>query len=82
MIDRVKGRGGAVETPIGLVPVPDALKLNGLPLSRADVDAPLRVDRDEWAAEAPTAAAPGRPVSPSGRAAADDGTPARPVRVV
>jgi phosphoenolpyruvate carboxykinase (GTP) len=53
MIDRVKGRGGAVETPIGLVPAPGALELDGLPLSRADADALFRVDREEWAAEVP-----------------------------
>jgi phosphoenolpyruvate carboxykinase (GTP) len=53
MIDRVKGGGGAVETPIGLVPAPGALMLDGLSVSRSDVDALLRVDRDEWAAEVP-----------------------------
>jgi phosphoenolpyruvate carboxykinase (GTP) len=53
MIDRVKGRAGAVETPVGLVPAPDALNLDGLSLSRADVETLLRVDRDEWAAEVP-----------------------------
>ena len=53
MVDRVKGRGAAVDTPIGLVPAPGALPLDGLALSRADVDALLRVDRDEWAAEVP-----------------------------
>jgi phosphoenolpyruvate carboxykinase (GTP) len=53
MIDRVKGTAGAVETPVGLVPTPDALNLDGLPLSRGEVDALLRVDREEWAAEVP-----------------------------
>ena len=53
MIDRVKGRAGAVETPVGLVPTPEALNLDGLPLSRGEVDAVLRVDREEWAAEVP-----------------------------
>jgi phosphoenolpyruvate carboxykinase (GTP) len=53
MIDRVRGRAGASETPIGLVPLPEALPLEGLPLSRSDVDALLKVDRDEWAAEVP-----------------------------
>ncbi|HVR71294.1 MAG TPA: phosphoenolpyruvate carboxykinase domain-containing protein, partial [Vicinamibacteria bacterium] len=51
--DRVQGRGSAVETPIGLVPSPEALRLDGLPLSRADVEALLKVDREEWAAEVP-----------------------------
>ena len=53
MIDRVKGRGRATETAVGLVPTPDALNLEGLDLSMADVDELLRVDRDQWAAEVP-----------------------------
>ena len=53
MVDRVKGRDGAAETPIGLVPRAGALPLDGLSLSHADLEALLRVDRDEWAAELP-----------------------------
>ena len=53
MIDRVQGRGRATETAVGLVPTPDALNLEGLDLSKAEVDELLRVDRDEWAAEVP-----------------------------
>jgi phosphoenolpyruvate carboxykinase (GTP) len=53
MIDRVKGKDGAVDTPIGLVPRPGALNVEGLDLSRSDLDQLLRVDRDEWAAEVP-----------------------------
>jgi phosphoenolpyruvate carboxykinase (GTP) len=54
MIDRVRATGaGAVETPIGLVPAPSALNLAGLDIARADVEALLKVDRDEWAAEVP-----------------------------
>jgi phosphoenolpyruvate carboxykinase (GTP) len=53
MIDRVKGRGKATETPVGLVPTADALNLDGLDLSRADAETLLTVDRDEWAAEVP-----------------------------
>jgi phosphoenolpyruvate carboxykinase (GTP) len=53
MIDRVRGRAGAVETPVGLVPTPDALNLDGLPLSRGELNALLRVDREEWSAEVP-----------------------------
>jgi phosphoenolpyruvate carboxykinase (GTP) len=53
MIDRVKGQGKATETPVGLVPTADALNLDGLDLSRADVETLLTVDRDEWAAEVP-----------------------------
>jgi phosphoenolpyruvate carboxykinase (GTP) len=53
MIDRVLGKGGAAETPAGMVPTPEALNLDGLPLSRADVQSLLRVEREEWAAEVP-----------------------------
>jgi len=53
MIDRVKGRARAEETPIGLVPAEGAIDFSGLPLSRADQEALLRVDREEWAAEVP-----------------------------
>ena len=53
MIDRVKGRGEAVETPVGFVPTPSSLNLEGLGLSRGDVEALLSVDREEWAAEVP-----------------------------
>jgi len=53
MIDRVKGKGRATETAVGLVPAPDALNLEGLDLAKAEVDELLRVDRDQWAAEVP-----------------------------
>jgi len=53
MIDRVKGRGAAEETPIGLVPAPTALNWEGLDLSRAQRESLLRVDRAEWVAEVP-----------------------------
>jgi phosphoenolpyruvate carboxykinase (GTP) len=53
MIERIKGKGKATETPIGLVPTADALNLDGLDLPRSTLDALLRVDRDEWSAEVP-----------------------------
>jgi len=53
MIDRVKGKAGATETPIGLVPTRDALDFEGLDLSLADQATLLDVDRGEWAAEVP-----------------------------
>ncbi len=53
MMDRVKGRGGARETPIGLVPTESALDWDGVPVSNSAREALLRVDRDEWAAEVP-----------------------------
>jgi len=53
MIDRVEGKGEVLDTPAGLVPTPEALKLDGLPLTRADVQSLLRVEREEWSAEVP-----------------------------
>jgi phosphoenolpyruvate carboxykinase (GTP) len=53
MIDRVKGQGKAQETAIGHVPTMDALNLEGLDVSRADMEKLLRVERDEWSAEVP-----------------------------
>jgi phosphoenolpyruvate carboxykinase (GTP) len=53
IVERLDGRGSAVETPIGHVPTPDALDLSGLDLPAADVEAVLRVDRAEWEAELP-----------------------------
>jgi phosphoenolpyruvate carboxykinase (GTP) len=53
MIDRVKGRGSATETPIGLVPTVSALDWDGLALSASERQGLLGVDRAEWAAEAP-----------------------------
>jgi phosphoenolpyruvate carboxykinase (GTP) len=53
MIDRVRGRAAAAETPVGLVPTADALNLDGLDLTRGQVEKLLKVDRDEWAAEVP-----------------------------
>jgi phosphoenolpyruvate carboxykinase (GTP) len=53
IVERLDGRGAAVETPIGHVPAPDALDLTGLDLAPADVEAVLRVDKAEWEAELP-----------------------------
>ncbi|HUG53174.1 MAG TPA: phosphoenolpyruvate carboxykinase (GTP) [Vicinamibacteria bacterium] len=53
MIERVKGRGAAAETPIGLVPAEGGIDFEGLSLSRATQEALLRVERDEWEAEVP-----------------------------
>jgi phosphoenolpyruvate carboxykinase (GTP) len=53
MIDRIQGKGSAVETPVGLVPSSNGLNLEGLELSAAGLEELLRVDRDEWAEEVP-----------------------------
>jgi phosphoenolpyruvate carboxykinase (GTP) len=51
--ERLDGTGTAVETPIGRVPTADALDLTGLDVDRADIEAVLTVDPDEWRAEIP-----------------------------
>ena len=53
IIERVKGRATAEETPIGLVPTQGALNWDGLRLSAAERQLLLRVDRGEWASEVP-----------------------------
>ncbi len=53
MIERIKGKAGATETPVGQVPQPQDLNLEGLNMSASDLRALLAVDREEWAAEVP-----------------------------
>ncbi len=51
ILERVEGRGKAVETPIGFVPTRDALTLDGLDISRETLEKLLRVDPADWTAE-------------------------------
>ncbi|MDA8060828.1 MAG: phosphoenolpyruvate carboxykinase (GTP) [Actinomycetota bacterium] len=51
VFERCSGRGEALETPIGLVPAPGALPVEGMGLSEEHLASLLRVDTDEWAAE-------------------------------
>jgi phosphoenolpyruvate carboxykinase (GTP) len=53
VFDRCEGTAPAATTPIGYVPTPDGLDTAGLDVEPADLAELLRVDRDEWAAEAP-----------------------------
>jgi phosphoenolpyruvate carboxykinase (GTP) len=48
ILERVRGKGAAAETPIGFTPTPDGLDLEGLELPRSTLEALLRVDRAEW----------------------------------
>ncbi|GAB1512105.1 phosphoenolpyruvate carboxykinase (GTP) [Actinophytocola sp. KF-1] len=52
-IERIEGKAAAKETPIGYIPTADDLDLSGLDASRADIEAALRFDADEWRAEIP-----------------------------
>ncbi len=53
VIDRLEGTADAVATPVGLVPVPGGLDVEGLDVSEADLAAALDIDRREWQAEIP-----------------------------
>jgi len=54
VFERCAGTAEAVETPIGLLPTPDALDVTGLDIDRADLEALLNVDPEEWKAELPS----------------------------
>jgi phosphoenolpyruvate carboxykinase (GTP) len=47
-IDRCEGKSKAVETPMGLVPAPDDLNLDGLDLSPEKVEALLQLNAGDW----------------------------------
>ncbi|WP_265445317.1 phosphoenolpyruvate carboxykinase (GTP) [Flexivirga meconopsidis] len=53
VIERLEGRAAAVETPIGHVPTPESLDIEGLDLTPQQVEAALAVDPEEWKAEIP-----------------------------
>jgi len=53
VFERVSGRGEAVETPAGWVPAPGAIDIEGVDVSKEDLEELLRVDDDEWRAEVP-----------------------------
>ncbi|OFI38625.1 phosphoenolpyruvate carboxykinase [Arthrobacter sp. SW1] len=50
-IERIEGKAGAVETPIGFVPTGDSIDLEGLDMTPAEVEAAVRVDAAEWQTE-------------------------------
>ena len=51
ILERVNGTGKAMETPIGFVPAPDALTLEGLNIPKETMEELLRIDTDDWTAE-------------------------------
>ena len=51
IIARCENKAGAMETPIGRLPRPQDLDLDGLAIDSAALDALLAVDRDGWRAE-------------------------------
>ncbi len=52
ILERLSGDAGAVGSPIGNLPAPDALDTEGLGLSDGDLDVLLSVDRGAWEHEA------------------------------
>jgi phosphoenolpyruvate carboxykinase (GTP) len=52
ILERTRGEGTAVETPIGYVPTPGAFDMTGLNLSKETMEELLRVDKEEWKQEA------------------------------
>jgi phosphoenolpyruvate carboxykinase (GTP) len=53
VVERLQGKAEAVDTPIGHVPAPGSLDVEGLDLTPEQVAAALAVDADEWRAEIP-----------------------------
>jgi phosphoenolpyruvate carboxykinase (GTP) len=52
IIDRVNGKGKAVETPIGHLPTADAIDTAGLALPEGAMSALLAMDKKDWKEEA------------------------------
>ncbi len=53
VVERLEGTAAAVETPVGHVPTPDSLDVEGLDMSREQVEAALAVKTEEWREEIP-----------------------------
>ncbi|MCW2712054.1 MAG: pckG [Marmoricola sp.] len=53
VIDRMEGQAAAVETPIGNVPAPGSLDIDGLDVTEEDLAKALAVDVEEWKKEIP-----------------------------
>jgi len=53
VFERSSGRGEGVETPVGWVPAPGEIDIEGLDVSKEDMEELLGVDAAEWRAEVP-----------------------------
>jgi phosphoenolpyruvate carboxykinase (GTP) len=51
ILERIEGKAAATETPIGFVPAPNALTLDGLHVSHATMEELLSVDASQWSKE-------------------------------
>ncbi|HST70949.1 MULTISPECIES: phosphoenolpyruvate carboxykinase (GTP) [Kocuria] len=54
IVDRLDGKAGGQETPIGIVPTKEDLDLTGLEITDEEIQAALKVDPEEWRAELPS----------------------------
>jgi phosphoenolpyruvate carboxykinase (GTP) len=52
IVDRATGDAGAVDTPVGRVPIREELDLDGVNVPEADLDELFAVDRATWSVEA------------------------------
>ncbi|HEY4612917.1 MAG TPA: phosphoenolpyruvate carboxykinase (GTP), partial [Bacteroidota bacterium] len=52
ILERVRSKGNAVETPIGMLPTPEAIETDGIELAPKAMETMLSVDREKWVAEA------------------------------
>jgi len=53
VVERIDGQAAAVETPIGHVPAPGSLDIDGLDMTPDAIEKALAVDVEEWKAEIP-----------------------------
>jgi phosphoenolpyruvate carboxykinase (GTP) len=53
VVERIEGQAAAVETPIGHVPAPGSLDVDGLDMTAEALAQALAVDPEEWKAEIP-----------------------------
>jgi phosphoenolpyruvate carboxykinase (GTP) len=51
MLERIEGKAEATETPIGAVPTPNAITLDGIDVSRETMNELLRVEPADWVKE-------------------------------
>jgi phosphoenolpyruvate carboxykinase (GTP) len=48
ILERVRGGGKAVETPVGWIPTPDGIECEGLDLPTSTLEELLQIDRADW----------------------------------
>ncbi len=53
VVERLEGTASAVETPVGHVPTPASLDVDGLGMTDEQVEAALAVRPEEWREEIP-----------------------------